>query len=604
MPRPPETQTPPEEAAPEREWVELRYAPEAKKSFASVFVLGPDRPAVNALREGVDNIVDARDAVHPDITTQAFVTIGDDRVSVLGLHESGMGPAEIRQLLAIGLTEGKGIGLRGSGAKAMAFHLAEDVKIVAKKPGDRYEWLLDEKGFGDPTMSYSGSRPVDPQRVNDSDVGRVEITMTGLKPEKKDLPGGAELKSVLGRIYRPLLPPADVDIPTTRGATFRVPLRTVVNAEGELVEVPDRVAMYVGFKRKVLRVFPQPKPLKEGYDETLKVILTEAGEPIAYWVGELDRSSSASEGKNVKAGVSVFYDGREVKTGEFFGHEERHPALGNLIGEAHVDHVQNIKDSFTIAKSAGGGHSDAWERTRRTMYSAIAPFVEELKHRPVDHDPRIPSGVEDVLTKVRFAVAAALGEMVSGDDVLAELLLGQAPSGVVQGQRRPTHSGQRASGSGEPIGIVGTAWEDQTGRTPPTADADPMIPRKRRGPIDSYKLTDFGDPRIRSALREEVTGPQKKRILEVNTGHPRLQRLMLLMRKQPHAGRLFLLDYIAEQAVRHIADEIGGDKASLVRQYEEKGSFEVARLVDEDPSLSMLKVQPDASEFAKKKKKR
>lgn len=601
MPRPPEVSS---EVVPEplRRRVELRFAPEVKRSIGSVFLEGIHRPAVNALGEGVDNVVDARNKTGETSTT-VHVTRGDDRVSILGMFELGMGPDDIQSLVSLGTTEGKGIGVRGIGAEAMAFYLAEDLKIVAKKAGEPFEWTFEDKGYGTTTTEYAGERVVDPRRVNDVAVGRVETILTRLKLDKKDLPGGAELRAAFGERYRPLLPPADLDLPIERTATIVLPPRKVVDATGTVVEVPDRVAMFVTYKKKTEPVRPKPKPLRVEYTEDPQVASTSEGEPIGYWVGEVDRG--ADGGMKLEPGFEVFFDGRLVRKKEFFGHDARHPSLNNLTGEAHLDNIHGIKDALMINKAQGvSSDAPAWKRVVDAMHAEIAPFVGKLRERPAEIDPRLPSSLIDISQRARFTIAAALGEIVDDDEILAALV-GAPGVGETTGQRPPHRRGEQSARSSETLGIKGKPWGEQDGQTVPLRDANPSVPRRRKGFVDEVRFTAFpnGDAR-RSAVVEESKGSSTRRVLEVNTDHLKFQLLLLVMQKYPHAGTALIEQYLDEEGVKHAASELGGDKADLVRQFEDQGVLAIGKLVLDGPSAAMLKVQPDASELAKKKKKR
>lgn len=601
MPKPPETVS---ESGPQpaRRRVELRFAPEIKRSIGSVFLEGMHRPAVMALGEGIDNVVDAR-IKDGTVSTTVHLSRGDDRISILGMHELGMGPEGIQQLVSLGTTEGKGIGVRGIGAEAMAFYLAEDLKIIAKKAGDPFEWTFEDKGYGETTTEYAGERVIDPRQVADADVGRVETILTRLKLDQKDLPGGAELRAALGERYRPLLPPEDCELPVERSKKIVLPPRRTVNTQGNIVDVPDRVAMFVTYKKKTEQVRPKPKPLRSEYSETLRVATTNEGEPIGYWIGEVDRGSPG--GMKVDPGFDVFFDGRLVRKREFFRHDAHHPSLNNLVGEVHIDHTHGIKDALMINKAQGvSSDSPAWQRVVSAMNKEIAPFIDQLRQRPAAIDPRLPNSLTDISQRARLTIAAALGEIVEDPEILAALL-GAPAAGETTGQRPPHRGADRNANPPGPLGIEGKDWKEQQGRTVPAPDADPSIPRRRKGFIDDVRFTPFrgGDTR-RSAVVEEQRGSSMRRVLEVNTDHLKFQLLLLVMQKYPHAGTALFEQYLDEEGVRHAALELGGDKAELVRKFEEQGVFAAGRLVLDGPSATMLKIQPDAAELAKKKKKR
>lgn len=598
MPKPPE--------APERQYVELRVAPRVKDTIGSVFLEGHHRPAVNAMRELADNVVDARHRQEGEPPTVVFVTRTDDRLSVFGGFEAGMGPEQIAALVSLGTTGGKGIGVRGIGAEAAAFYLARDLKIVCKREGDTHEWEMDVKGYGDITEEYGGKRAIDPRPVKDQSVGRIETMLTGLKLGREELPGGAELRAALAETYRPLLPPPNTPLTPLRTHAQELPARMTVNEEGNIVPVHDRVAMFVSYKKNTEPVRPSEIPLKEGYGSDLNVAWTEVpggrAEPLGYWVGEVDRSQTG--GQKVEAGFTVYFDGRMVRKREWWGHDSRHAALRDLVGEAHVDHVRGIKEKLMVNKSQGvSTSSPEWQRVVAAMNRKIAPFIEELKSRPFEADPRLPAGLDAVLAAARLCADSALHEMLKSDDVLAELL-GQATLGTAQGQRHPTTEGKRGGKKGKPLGIEGVAWTDQNPQTFPTPDVDPAIARKRRGFLNGpIEARDLGAGVPATSILESLKDREGRRLV-INTGHPAFQVLLEILRRDGVMGKFLIGKHAAEEIVDHAAELLGGKNAELVERYRDEGRYKAGKLLQQDPHLAMIKMRPDESEKKVGKKKR
>lgn len=606
MPRPPEASILNEETVPERQFVKLRFDPRIKESIGSVFLEGHFRPAMNGLNELPDNGLDSRHATQGEPATTIHVARGDDRLSVAVFHEDGMGPDELQALVSLGTTEGKGIGVRGMGAEAAAFYVARDMKVIAKKEGESVEWELDVKGFGDITEEYGGKRVVDPRSVKDVAVGRVETILTRLKLPANELPGGAEMRAAFGKKYRPLLPPADEPASLVRGAENHVSPRKVVDRQGNIVDAYDRVVMVVTHKKKAERVVPEPIPLQEGYDEKLRVVWTEGTdgnpEPIGYWMGEVDRARP--DGQKVDSGARVYFDGRLVRAREWFGHDSRHAALRNVVGEVHIDHIRGIKSRLMINKAQGvSTSSPEWQRVSSAMHEEIAPFLDELKAKPLDVDPRLPIALEPILAAARLCADSVLGDMLTDDEVLAEML-GQAIHGVSQGQRRP-HPGEEHGGNREKLNIKGKPWDEQDAQTPVTSDADPTIPRKRRGFLSGkIEVRDLGPEVPRSSILESAAGTQEGRRLVLNAGFPTIQDFFELYRKDPDVGKWLLETYTALEIVDHAAEEIGGNNVEIIKRYREEGRYRVGKLMHNDQYLAMVRMRPNASELEKKKKKR
>lgn len=597
MPKPPE---------PERQYVELRVAPRVKDTIGSVFLEGHHRPSVNATRELVDNVVDARHREEGQPPTVVFVSRTDDRLSVFGGFEAGMGPEQIAALVSLGTTSGKGIGVRGIGAEAAAFYLARDMKINCKREGDSHEWELEVKGFGDIDEEYGGKRAIDPRPAKDVSVGRIETILTGLKLGREELPGGAELRSALAETYRPLLPPPGTLLAPLRTHVQQLPPRMVVDEKGKIVPVHDRVAMFVSYKKNTEPVLPPAIPLKDGYSPDLNVAWTEVvdgvTEPLGYWVGEVDRSQPG--GQKVGAGFTIYFDGRMVMNREWFGHDARHAALRDLVGEAHVDHVAGIKERLMVNKAQGvSTSSPEWQRIVAAMNREIAPFVEELKSRPFEADPRLPTGLDAVLAAARLCADSALSEMLKSDDVLAELL-GQTALGVAQGQRHPTAKEKRGGKKRKPLGIEGVEWTDQEPRTFPEPNVDPAIARRRRGFLNSpIEARDLGASISATSIIESLKDKEGRRLV-LNTGHPSFQVLLEIFRRDSVMGKFLIGKHTAEEIVDHAAELLGGKNAELLERYRAEGRYKAGQLLQKDPHLAMIKMRPNESERKVAKKKR
>lgn len=588
---------PPELSPEQREYVKLVVTGPFKDSAVTVFRDGMFPSVIQAMLEGSDNIVFARNRLGGK-TTQVIFNVAPDRISISGIGESGMDNEGLKKMFRVGETTGEGGNTRGVGVKFMAWALAFDLQVIAKKEGDPNEWTFDESGFGDPKVDYSGNRPITSRLVSDQDIGRVDTILTDLKVKEKDMPGGAQLRRALGEVYRPLL--AGEEVKFNRAGNPKLTPRKIINREGNPELANDRFVGWVISGKKAKQAFPLEIPLQDGCTEDLKIAVVEdeggdesQPELIPYWIGQKDTSNPLAA--LVDPGIRLYYDGRLIQKREGLGVIDfRDPRLSQVVGEAHVDYVKGIKDGLMMNKSHGiAEDSSAWQRAKSALAQAVFPYIEELKKKPMKPTLAFSNELFQVLAKSKRFMSIVMGDILS-DEVIAENLMHGGRLGVTHGQTPPVRSGTQEDvrDSIEPLGVQGKTWNDQEARTFPGRKSDPQIPRRRKGLAHEINLRDFeaGDKRF-SAMVIDGSGSSQRRTIQINSAHPDIQGIFEESQVNPDDAAYHLLTLVNRELAHYMAKEAGKEDQEAVERFMVEATYALGSLALQDPTLDKIRIK-------------
>lgn len=532
----------------------LGWTANTKMTSASIFLSGRFPPPIQALLEFSDNSVGFRnrDREYP---THIHAIIEPDRVCVLDYGGLGADGEGIKKFALVGETEDVGISIRGAGAKFAAWFFGEDLEISAKKRGDDVEYTSTIKGFGDPTIEYAGTFVINPKRSQwDLDRGRFEVIVKRIKSPDQ-LPQGANLRRVMGEVYRPLLSKLTAD--------FRNPVkldnRVILNSDGDLFEVNDKVIINVTTRSKREQVYPLNIPLLPGHSENnRKIIQTNLGEKMLVWVGEMDLRSPDS--KNVKPGIRFYFDGRLINI-DFLGFDEKDPRLSGLTGEVHLDNVLNIKEQLPANKSAGINlHSEQWQRVTSSLREFLYPFIEKLQQKTLQIPTNRPGYLAGVLSDARRYIDLCLREIAQEGVILTEedldLLVGET-----RAQRNSPREGH-GDGGKRPTGRKSKNWIDQRPLTIATIDATVELPRRRKSFVGGTDLLSLSDTATVSKIISRENNSRQERILVLNSENPTVQAAIQI-------GKLAMARLAGEQIAEHVAFEFRSSIADALQLRDE-----------------------------------
>jgi len=542
------------EAKLQRQFGELRWTARTKETSASVFLSGRFPPAIQALLEFTDNSAGYRnkDREYP---THIHTIIEPERISVLDYGGLGADGEGIKKFALVGETEDVGISFRGAGAKYAAWFFGEDIEIRAKKRGDDVEYTSSIKGFGDPTIEYAGTFVIDPKKSQwDLDRGRFEVIVRRLKSADQFPQGGANIRRVIGEVYRPLLSSLMVDF----RSPVRLENRIILDSNGNIAEVNDKVIMTVTTRKKREQVFPLNIPLLPEYSENdRKILETSLQEKMLVWIGEMDLSNLKS--KTVKPGIRFYYDGRLINI-DYLGFDEKDPRLSGLTGEVHLDNIIDIKKQLSVNKSAGMNlQSEQWQRVAATLRKFLAPFVEKLQQKTLQTSENRPDYLTSVLSDARRYIDLCLREMAQEGVIITEedldLLVGE-----IRGQRNPPRGKQE--NSTQRTTRDGKKWIDQKPLTIAPEDASEELPRRRRSFIDGTDLLSLGDFTTVSRIISRARNQRNERILALNSENPTVQGAV-------SAGKLAMARLAGEELAEHVAIEFRSDMREALQLRDE-----------------------------------
>lgn len=587
-----------------QEYVSLLFDSQVKRAIGSALRVGRGKPGTAAVAELVDNILDAA-VVSPDQTTLAVVTLPSnnpkeyswDKLRVEGLNEEGMDADGLRTMLTVGKSTGKGAAIYGIGSQEAMMGVGKDVVIVAKRRGDKIEYRFVEPGYGDPEVPYDGKRPIQSQVAADEGIGRVDITVARLHLRKEEFPGKAELVRELSERYGPRL--AEEPIKFDRRAQYKAAPRNFIDAEGNPVQLHDRVVLFVVGGKKTEQVFPPDYQLEPGCSQKLQIASTSQDEPVPFWIGE-----KKPQAKDVDPGLRYYVSGIQIHRGGLAGHETRDPRLQRLVGGVHGDGIQDFKRQvLTLSKSAASINTDApeWQRLEATVHQAIAPLIEEIRQRPSETDARAPRNLQQALQ-----LARRIGDMAVAETIAAGVLTqaavarasGEAGRGQLPSVKKPGSEPEGREGLG--IQLDGKPWAEQAGQTFPPPGSSPDIPRKRKGVVNDARTMSFGkeDSRISSVATEGT-----RKTLLLNADHDRVAHLLALMDIDPPDGLKEMTWLAAEELVAHAVAGLGLSEPDQVFQKIADGRHAVARLMRKDATTQFVEGRSPATGSWKKKKK-
>lgn len=590
-----------------QEYVSLRFDSQVKKAIGSALRVGSGKPGTAAVKELLDNILDAA-VVSPNETTIGITTLPGsspkdsnyDRLRVEGIREEGMDAEGLRTMLTVGKSTGKGAATYGIGSQEAIMGAGGNVVIVTKRRGDRVEYKFEEPGYGDPEVPYDGKRPIQSQVAEDQEVGRVDITISRLHLHREEFPGKAELVRELSERYGPRL--VEEPVKFDRRIKYGAAPRNFIDAEGNPVKLHDRVVLFVSGGRKTEQVFPPDYQLEPGYSQELQITRTSEGEPVPFWIGE-----KKPEAKDVEPGLRYYVGGIQIHRGGLAGHETKDPRLQRLVGGVHGDDIEDFKRRvLTLSKSATSinTHAPEWKRLEAAVYQAISPLIDEIRQRPSDADVRVPKKLEQALLLARrigdMAIAETLAVAVLTQGVITAKASGEAGGGQRPSIKKP---GDKPKGR-EKLGIQldGKPWAEQSGQTFPSPGSNPNIPRRRKGVVNAAKTMAFGkeDPRIYSVSEE---GDRKTLLL--NSDHDRVAHLLALMDEaDPLEGLKEVTWLAAESLGMHAVAELGLKDPDLVHKLETEVRHKVAKLMRQDPTTKFIETRlPAVTDKTKKKKK-
>lgn len=587
-----------------QEYVRLRFDSQVKRAIASALRVSRGKPGTAAVEELVDNILDAA-IVSPDQTTLAVVTLpssnpkeyGRDRLRVEGIAEEGMDAEGLRTMLTVGKSTGKGAATYGIGAQEAIMGVGRDVTIVTKRRGDNVEYRFVEPGYGDPEVPYDGKRPIQSQVAPDKEVGRVDIMVSGLHLRKEEFPGKAELVRELSERYSPRL--VEEPVKFDRRAKYRAAPRNSIDAEGNPVELHDKVVLFVVGGKKADQVFPPDYQLEPGYSQELQITRTSKGEWVPFWIGE-----KKPEAKDVDPGLRYYVSGIQIHKGGLAGHETKDPRLQRLVGGVHGDGIDDFKRQvLALSKSAASinTHAPEWQRLEAAVHQAISPLIAEISRRSSETDAKTPRNLQQALHLARRIGDMAVAETIAAS-VLTQGVVTRASGEAGRGQRpsvkKPGDETEGREGLG--IRLDGKPWTEQSGQTFPPPGSSPDIPRRRKGVVHDARTMPFGkqDPRISSVSTEGT-----RRTLLLNADHDRVAHLLALMDIDPPEGLKEMTWLAAGELVAHAVAELGLSEPDQVFQKIAEGQHAVAKLMRQDATTQFIENRPPAAGGGKKKKK-
>lgn len=533
----------------ERQFGELKWSARAKETSSSIFLQGRYPAPIQALLEFTDNSFGYRNR-DKDYPTHITVVIDKDHISVTDFGSLGTDAEGIKHFAQVGETEEMGISYRGGGAKFASWYFGEDLEIKSKHAGDGIEYSTAIIGFGNPRIEYAGMFAIDATVSSwPEDKGRFQIIIRKLK-NAENLPQGAMLRRVLGEVYRPLLARQAYDLKNPT----RLEKRRILDKEGHIIEVDDKVVLRVTTSRKTEQVSPLVIPLLPGYsEEEIKIIKTTEGERLGYWVGEMDTADGRS--KIVEPGIRFYYDGRLI-TIDYCGFDKRDPHLAGLVGEVHMDYIKGIKEQLPVNKSAGVNiQSDQWKRVVEAVHKAINPLVEEMLRKPILIVEQKPAFLERVFKEARRLADLCIKEIAQEGVYLTpadlDLLMGETHGQKPIITRREGDQPKEAKRDGRP-------WEDQKGRTIPGFEADPNIQRTRKSFFDRLEYISLKDETTVSILREIEEASKKCRVLQINEKSLVVQLAIL-------EGELAITRLTGEEIIDWMAREYSSNVDSFLR---------------------------------------
>lgn len=595
------------------EYVELRIDnADVKRAIASSLRVAGGKPGTAAIKELVDNIFDWADKT-PNQTTQAIVTLPGfnqadrpsfDRLKVEGIYEEGMDVKGIQRAVTIGRPGGTGldqteikpetVGYFGVGFQAATIGSGKHLLLIAKRQGEKVQHTFNEPGYGDFQVTYSGKRPILTTDASDKDCGRVDITVSGLRLSKEEFPGRQELVRELAERYRPRI--ASEKVAFDRRANNSVSPREMINKDGKPVKLHDKLVVFVsGGKKHVEQVLPLNYQLTPEGSEKLQVTRTSEGEVVPFWIAEKGPGA-----KDVEPGLRYYLSGVLIHHGGLAGHDKSDPRLSRVIGGVHVNHVEKFAEEvISLSKSANQINKNApsWIRVDDAIYKTIGPYIEEIKKRPTE-TVQAPKGLDRVLQDARMFADMVIAETLVNDVVTRPSTT--SSNGENRGQQFPKRNGEKTTREDLGINIEGKKWEDQTGRTFPSAGSTSSIPRKRKGLVHEGRFISFeeGDPRVST-----ITTEAGRRILYVNDKHPEVSHHLAMMESDPEAARVALGWVIASELVTHAAIELELSDDGKTLEEITKARFMVGNLVRQNPLTQMVEKRP-ISEPPKQNKKR
>lgn len=597
-------------------YVTLEVSPDAKRGIASSLRVAKGKPGTAAIKELGDNVFDW--AVNtPDQTTKLHIILPSfnpqdatyDTLKVEGWWEKGMNLEGLQKMVTIGkpikaapidtraeVAEGvSAVGLFGFGFKSSTIGAGNDVRVLAHARGEEKQYEFNEPGYGDFRVPYSGNRPLKKTAAEDRECGRVTVAISRLRLKKEEWPTREELADALAERYRPRL--ATEEVPFALQINHRTAPRDMIDENGKLVELHDRVIVTIaGGKKKLRRVLPLDYKLDPPDGEKLQAARTPEGEAVPFWIAEKGRDA-----KDVDPGLRYYLSGIMVYKGGLAGHETGDPRLSRVIGGVHADHVIDFgTEVLAISKSAGEINRDApaWRRMEAAIHDAIAPFIDQIKTRPGE-TVGVSRSLDRVLQNARRFADMAIAETLAGG-VLTQPMVAKA-AGDDTGQKPPKREGEKIGDvSGERLGIRGRNWENQARRTFPPAGSNPDIPRRRKGLVREGRFTPFedGDPRA-TTIAEEAG----RKIIFVNERHPEIAHRLAKMESDPQAAEVELGWLIANELVGHAVAELELTDLQQVAAETAKSRFAVGKLIREDPVVQMVENRLPLVSAGKKKKR-
>lgn len=481
-----------------------------------------------------------------------------------------------------------GIGYRGAGAKYAAWYFGEDLEIRAKMKGEITDYSAKIPGFGNPTIEYQGMFPIDlSPTIWPQERGRFEIIVRRVKNPDK-LPGGAVMRRALAEVYRPLLVRETVDTK----AVGQVEPRIILKPDGEVKEVNDRIVLFLATRKRKRQVFPLEIPLLPGHSENnLEVARTRKGELIWFWVGEMDLKDKAA--KMVKPGIRLYYDGRLLNI-DYCGFNERDPRLAGLVGEAHLDNIEEIKSQLSVNKSTGvNTESEQWQRIIQAMKASLNPFIQALQERPLPLFEKRPEFLTRAFATARRLADLSLKDMAKEGALITPQDL-RILMGETKGQRLTPRRQEREKREPEKTG-KGMPWSDQRGQTIPDKDAQETIKRIRKSFIDGLDLRNLEDPTQVSVLASEPDASGRERqIIVLNASHPLVSAALL-------QGELAVIQLTGIQLAEAVA-EVYSTTLEGFHHFKRELLFRFGQYLATTPAYRKLEIR-ELQEKAKGKKR-
>lgn len=610
MPRKPGPEPEPQPPIPagkesdQRRYARLEVAGRFKEMAAQLFDGGMFDRVTQALLEFTDNAAAARDRIEGG--TRILVAVSNDRLRVAAFDEAGMGDAEIQRLFRAGETGSPdlGIGTKGVGAKFGIFALADDLRqLVAKLPGSKTQWKVSAPGLGDERIDYTGTLAIDPEPARESDVpvGFVDITLEGMKWSEP--PSATQLAKHLGTTYAPILVSEEGKW-THQTVSRKARTRQVLGPDGTIKPAVDRVQIYVSASKNTVQAVPPEYPAHPNIDRIDNVITTSENEPLHLVAMALDlgRLSTSTRAREKPAGGHFFYDGRLVERQVYPDAPEMRDTgvKSRLRFEVDITHIDGIKDTLSMNKSAGVRPGPERQRILDAVTPKLMPLVEAIKAIEAPPSSQMSTRFRERLHVARQITDAALRKILEAGEIS---LNPDTVRGVLgdmrKAQERPTAASGDPREKSTPLNVDGKSWDKQRPRTIPTRAADPSLPRRRLTPYTPRVV------HLAEQTTSQVSVEGQRTYLDINAAHRLTQFYEMLDALDPSAGDLAAVILGATEEMRHLARELSEGDPEKESTIEQAGLWAVAEMLATEPAWQHLesKAQQAAKERVQKKKK-